>query len=53
VNRVLTANNQATLAKVAVLPAIMFLCYVSLLLYFKSRGGYRQVHLQNTGLSNT
>ena len=42
VENVRIANNQATLAKVAVLPAIMFLCYCGLLLYFKSRGGYRQ-----------
>lgn len=42
-------NNQATLAKVAVLPAIMFLCYCALILYFKSRGGYRQVHMEDLG----
>jgi hypothetical protein len=44
------ANNQATLGKVAVLPAIMFLCYVGLILYFKSRGGYQQVHVENLGV---
>jgi hypothetical protein len=47
VERVRTANNQSTLAKVAVLPAIMFFCYLSLILYFRSKGGYRQVQLQN------
>jgi MFS family permease len=31
---------QHALAKIAVLPAIMFVCYVILILYFKSRGGY-------------
>jgi MFS family permease len=46
VDEILTANNQATLAKVAALPAIMFLCYGGLLLYFKSRGGYAQVQIQ-------
>jgi hypothetical protein len=45
-DQILAANNQATLAKVAVLPAIMFLCYSGLLLYFKSRGGYAQVQIQ-------
>jgi MFS family permease len=45
-NDILTANNQATLAKVAVLPAIMFLCYAGLLVYFKSHGGYTQVQIQ-------
>ncbi len=42
-----TANNQSTLAKVAILPAMMFFCYVGLILYFRSRGGYDQVHLAN------
>jgi MFS family permease len=46
VDQLLTANNQSTLAKVAVLPVIMFLCYGSLLLYFKSRGGYAPVQIQ-------
>jgi hypothetical protein len=50
VERVRTENNQSTLAKVAVLPAAMFVCYVGLLLYFKSRGGYRQVHIETAGL---
>ena len=40
-----TANNQHTLAIVAILPAIMFACYLALILLFRSRGGYRQVHL--------
>ena len=40
-----TANNQHTLAIVAILPAIMFACYLALILFFRSRGGYRQVHL--------
>jgi DHA2 family metal-tetracycline-proton antiporter-like MFS transporter len=46
IESVRTANNQSTLAKVAVLPAIMFLCYVSLIFYFNSRGGYRQVRME-------
>ena len=49
VENVRIANNQATLATVAVLPAIMFLCYLSLVLYFKSRGGYQQVHMEELG----
>lgn len=51
VERVQTANNQATLAKVAILPAIMLLCYVSLILYFRGRGGYRQVEIQGGNLT--
>ena len=46
VDRIRTANNQSTLAKVAVLPAIMCLCYIGLLIYFKSRGGYRPVEIE-------
>lgn len=34
-------TKQHALAQIAVLPAIMFVCYLTLILYFKSRGGYR------------
>ncbi len=44
-----TANNQNTLAKVAILPALMFFCYIILILYFRARGGYGQVHLASDG----
>ena len=47
IGKVRTANNQSTLGKVAVLPTLMFLCYLALIFYFKSRGGYRQVHLSD------
>jgi MFS family permease len=40
-----TENNQSTLAKVAALPVLMFFCYLGLMFYFNSRGGYHQVHL--------
>ena len=45
VQGVQTSNNQSTLAKVAVLPAIMFVCYLTLIMIFRSRGGYRPVQL--------
>jgi hypothetical protein len=32
---------QHALTKIAVLPAIMFFCYLGLILYFKSQGGYK------------
>src|SRR5262249_18814237 len=32
---------QHTLSKIAVLPAIMFVCYLGLILYYRSQGGYR------------
>jgi MFS family permease len=45
VEQITTSNSQKTLAKFAILPAIMFFCYVGLILYFKARGGYKQVEL--------
>lgn len=33
------------LLTVAILPAFMFLCYVGLILYFKSKGGYKPVDI--------
>jgi MFS family permease len=35
------ATKQEALEQIAVLPAIMFACYVLLIMYFKSRGGYQ------------
>jgi MFS family permease len=43
------ANNQATLAKVAVLPAAMLVCYAALLLRFRRLGGYKKVEIQTAG----
>ena len=34
-------TKQHALAKIAVLPAIMCVCYLGLIVYFKSRGGYK------------
>lgn len=45
VEQVRAVNNQATLGSVAVLPAIMLVCYLGLILHFKMRGGYREVLL--------
>jgi MFS family permease len=49
VEQVRVNNNQATLSKQAVLPAIMFFCYLGLLMYFKTKGGYKQVHIEASG----
>ena len=48
VEDITTANSQQTLATFAILPAIMFFCYIGLILYFRARGGYRQVQLAPT-----
>ena len=34
-------SQQGTLATIAILPAIMFVCYLILIAYFRSRGGYQ------------
>ena len=34
-------TKQHALAKIAYLPAIMFVCYVGLIVYFRLRGGYQ------------
>ena len=41
VKLVVNQTRQATLAKIAILPAIMFLCYLSLIFYYRSKGGYK------------
>jgi MFS family permease len=38
-------TKQGTLGKIAALPAIMLLCYLALLAYFRSRGGYKARHV--------
>ncbi len=40
-----TASQFDALGKMAMFPAFMLLCYVGLLFYFKSRGGYKAVDL--------
>lgn len=50
VETIRVANNQAMLAKVAILPAIMFVCYLALIFYFKSKGGYKPVELGSAGV---
>jgi len=34
-------TKQGTLARIAILPIIMCLCYLALILYFRTKGGYR------------
>jgi MFS family permease len=45
VEHIVARTNQAMLARIAVLPSIMFVCFVGLGLFFRQRGGYRQVEL--------
>jgi len=45
-DRLKIQTNQATLARVALLPLAMFACYVGLLVFFRGKGGYRAVNLE-------
>ncbi len=40
-----TAGKFSALGKMAMFPAFTFVCYLALILYFKSRGGYQPVQL--------
>jgi MFS family permease len=45
VQKIVTQTNQAALAKIAILPSIMFVCFLALGLFFRQRGGYREITL--------
>ena len=45
VNGFIAAAKKNTLAQVIVFPGIMLVCYIGLILYFRSQGGYSVVHL--------
>jgi MFS family permease len=53
VEKIRAETNQSTLAKFAVLPLIMAVCYGALLLVFKARGGYKPVELATAGNSDS
>jgi hypothetical protein len=39
-------GKQASLASVAIFPVFMLACYLVLIFYFKGRGGYKPVELE-------
>ncbi len=49
VAQVIEAAKQGALAKVTIFPAIMLVCYLMLIAYFASRGGYRPNELATSG----
>jgi MFS family permease len=49
VTRVDATAKQGTLGRIALLPTIMLLCYLALIAYFRSRGGYKAVELRAEG----
>jgi hypothetical protein len=48
-NRIEGETKQGALATIAILPTIMCLCYIGLIAYFRSRGGYKVQHLEMSG----
>lgn len=46
-------SQQETLARIAILPAIMFVCYVGLIFYFRAKGGYKAQVLTAEGPPGT
>jgi len=46
---VVRSAKQGALAKVTIFPAIMLVCYLLMILYFRSQGGYTAVHLAAAG----
>ena len=44
-----TAGQFSALGKMAVFPAFMLVCYLALIAYFKSKGGYKPVQLSGDG----
>ena len=41
-------GKQASLASVAIFPVFMLVCYLALIFYFKGRGGYKPVELEES-----
>jgi DHA2 family metal-tetracycline-proton antiporter-like MFS transporter len=44
---IVNANKKASFVRQAILPAFLLVCYLALFFYFKSRGGYRPVELDD------
>jgi MFS family permease len=47
INAATTTGQFSALGKMALFPIFMFACYLALILYFKSRGGYKPVRLDS------
>jgi MFS family permease len=45
VEQIVAQTHQAVLGKIAILPMIMFVCFLGLGLFFLQRGGYHQIEL--------
>jgi MFS family permease len=49
VQEIVKTAKQGALAKVTIFPAFMLLCYIGLIVYFKSQGGYKAQGFGNSG----
>lgn len=45
IGEVTAEAKKGTLATVAIFPAFMLICYLALIVYFRSKGGYKVVHI--------
>jgi MFS family permease len=43
-----TASQFDALGKMAAFPAFMLVCYLGMILYFRSKGGYQQIHIDES-----
>jgi MFS family permease len=50
IDRTIGQSKQGALANMVLFPVIMLIGYIILIVYFKSRGGYQQVHLDDGGI---
>jgi MFS family permease len=48
VGEIVKSAKQSALAKVTIMPMFMLACYIGLILFFKSRGGYKAVELDSS-----
>ena len=51
ISNIQTNAKQGALSTVAVFPAIMLLSYLGMMMYFRSIGGYRPIHLNQEEIS--
>ena len=49
VNVIIKQGKQAALANITIFPIFMLGCYIALGVYFKGRGGYKAVNLDDSG----
>jgi hypothetical protein len=49
VNKHALEAKQLAMARIAILPVIMAVCYLGLIIYFRARGGYKVIELTPTG----